>query len=538
MGFACNAAPGDPFDGEEHVSPNAETDPELIDVASKVQASAPMVRNLSNREYLNAISDLIGERLPAELQQAWTETTQFGGFDAVPWANFDTKAIRDRAETLDAILDRAVDSPKVMTCSAATEADLAYPSCAKRIVEPIAARAFGRPLADAEVQALTKAYDAAVTLAKTELTAPAEIFHDGLRGALGSVFLAPQFLTRSEVPPSPDFTGERDLTPYELANRVSFMFLGSLPDDALWARAQDGSLADPAVLIAEVERLIDARTDVFVQGFMGQWFDFRAYDSTEPASLERAMWNESWRVFADVVKQDLPLKSLVAPGYTYVNDQLAEHYGLSGTFSAEFQKVPTEARGGALQQASWLSLSATPQKTSPMHRGRLVQDRLLCKVIPPPDSALFEEIQAVAAGIPADATVKERLMAHREAAPACKACHQYMDPIGLGLEGFDQFGKLRTVYDDGKPVEAASDILGKPFATVEELNATLTGLPEYTRCVSEKLSVFSLRTSAPERPLLDYLTHPRAGKVPGLREMILRVVKSNAFRRVNHGAKI
>ena len=453
-GFACGTPPGDPFDVEDSTSTNAETDPELVDVAARVQASAPMVRNLSNREYLNAVSDLIGERLSPAIQQAWTETTQFGGFDAVPWANFDTKAIRDRADTLELILDRAVASSSVMTCSVPTAAHLAYEACAKRVVAPFAARAFGRPLAPAEVQGLVKAYDASIALAKTALSAPGEIFADGVRGALGSVLLAPQFLTRSEAPPSPDFVGERDLTPYELANRVSFMFLGSLPDAELWARAEDGSLADPPVLLAQVERLIDAKTDVFVQGFMGQWFDFRAYDSTEPESLERAMWNESWRVFADVVKGDLPLKSLVAPGFTYVDTQLATHYGLTESFTADFKKVTTQDRGGVLQQASWLSLSATPQKTSPMHRGRLVQDRLLCKVIPPPDSALFEEIQAGAASLPPDATVKERREARRESGPACRVPPVH-GPIGLGLEGFDQFGKVRTVYEDSNPVEIA-----------------------------------------------------------------------------------
>jgi hypothetical protein len=528
LGFACDGTADDPFrDSDEgHVDPAAQTTDGLT-------SSAPMVRNLSNREYLTAISDLIGLPLATDLQKAWTPTTQFGGFDSVAWTNFDAKALRDRAETMETILDRAVTSPKVMTCSVTAMDGLGYGSCAKNILEPMATRAYGRPLAAEELAGLNTTYDAAIALAKGSLTDPAAVFKDGVRAGLGSIFLAPQFLTRSESPPNPEFVGERDLNAYELASRVSFMFLNSVPDDQLWLRAQEGSLMMPDVLAAEVNRIIDEKPERFVQNFMGQWFDFRAYDETAPTSIERAMWNESWRVFADLIKTDMPIAAILQPGFTYVNQQLATHYGMQGQFTADFQKVPVTDRGGVLQQGSWLSLSATALKTSPIHRGRLVQDRLLCKAIPPPDQALFARIQAVSAGIPATASVKERLQQHRTAGEACMGCHQYMDPIGLGLESYDQFGKLRTMYADKKPVEAASDILGKPFATVGELSQIVTTLPEYSHCVSEKMVVFALRSSSPPPALLDAISQP-TDKAPGLREMILRLVTSKAFRRVNH----
>jgi hypothetical protein len=233
----------------------------------------------------------------------------------------------------------------------------------------------------------------------------------------------------------------------------------------------------------------------------------------------------------------------VKPGFTYVNQDLAAHYGLTGQFSTEFSRVATDERGGILQQGSWLTLSATPLKTSPMHRGRLVQDRLLCKVIPPPDSALFEQIQAVTASIPATATVKQRVEMHRSAGAACQGCHEYMDPIGIGLEGFDMVGKVRTTYaDTGMKVETDSTILGTPFATFGELNQVLSGLPEYGRCAAEKLSVFSLRrildgTSPADGALLEYLSFPDGDRPPSIRTMVLRLVTSKAFRTVNHGAK-
>jgi hypothetical protein len=535
-GGATLAACDDPVDSLEG-RPGANGkggDADTNALASKVPAGPPMSRNLSNREYLATMSAIIGAPIPKEIAAGWTATTQFSGFDAVPWTNLDAKAIRDRADAAEKILDLALASPKVVTCSETT------PECGKSIIDAFATRAYGRPLAQEEKDGLFARYDEGVALGKTMSTDPKAVHLDGLRSAIGSVLLAPQVLMRMETPPAPDFTGERELDAFELASRLAFMFTGSIPDDELWSKALDGSLKDEGALVAQATRLLDTRTDAFVQQFMGQWFDFRAFDAAEPASIEAAMYEESWRTLTDVVKEGLPMTALVEPGFTYVNADLAKHYSLVGTFPAELTRQPTRERGGVLQQGSWLTLSSSPLKTSAIHRGRLVQDRLLCKVVAPPDSSLFEKIQMVSAGIPANASVKERLEQHRNAGEACMGCHQYMDPIGLGLEGFDQRGRLRRAYaDSGKEVEVASNLLGKPFTTFGELNSMLAALPDYQRCASEKLSIYGLRrvvdAKTPEdAALLDYLGHPEGGKPPSIKDMVLRLVKSKAFRSVNH----
>jgi hypothetical protein len=541
IGDAGDDGAGGPSGSSPNAPPGQVGPDDLAALAAKVKPGAPMMRILSNREYLNAVSDLIGERLPLDLQKAWTPTTQYSGFDAVPWTNFDAKAIRDRVGTLEAILDRAVASQKIMTCTVSSPEGVPYTACAKKILEPLATRAFARPLTAAETASLTKSYEGAVALATPILTDQSAIFKDGVRAAIGTIFLAPQFISRVESPPSPDFVGERDLTAYEVASRISFLFLGSIPDDALWAKAEDGTLlSDPAALSQQIDRFLSAKVDTFVQTFMGQWFDFRAYETAAEGSIQRAMWNETWRTLADVVKSDLPSTAIVSPGFTYLNQQMAAHYGFVDPLSPEFQKIPTRDRGGILQQASWLTSSATPLKTSPIHRGRLVQDRLLCKVIPPPDPSLLAQIQASIASIPATATVKERLEAHRKAGPVCFGCHQYMDPIGLGLEGFDQYGKVRTVYaDTGKPVETDSNFLGKPFSTVNELNDALGAQPDYARCVSEKVALYSLRRvlDPADEDLLKYLSHPKDKAAPSVRETLVRLVTSNAFRKAFYGAR-
>jgi hypothetical protein len=523
--------------------PPAATAPatDLGALGAKVPAGTPMFRNLSNREYLNAVSDLIGARLPLQLIADWNPTTQFAGFDAIAWTNYDTKSVRDRVDALEPILDQAVQSPKVMTCAVTAASGLPYGGCAKSVLEPFAHRAFRRPLTAAEIQQLTASYTAAVSLAQTALTDPAAIFKDAIRVALGTILLAPQFITKAESPPSATFRGERALDAYELASRLSFMLLNSLPDDELWAAAKSGALAsDPKALPAQAARLLTARTDAFTQTFMGQWLGFRPLDSAAAGSIENAMWNETWRTLQQVVKDDLPVPTLIKPGFTFLNQQIAKHYGITATLTSSFARFATPDRGGILQQGSWLTLSSTRLKTDPIHRGRLVQDSLLCKDIPMPDAALADEIAAAQAKLPATATPKQQLEAHRKAGPACFGCHQYMDPIGIGLEGFDQLGKVRTVYaDTGKPVETDSTLLGKPFANFAEMNQLIHEMPEFTRCTARRLAVFALgRIVEEDAPgdvaLLDYLSFAERGQPPTLRAMTLRLVQSRAFQRVVH----
>ena len=234
---------------------------------------------------------------------------------------------------------------------------------------------------------------------------------------------------------------------------------------------------------------------------------FRAMEAAAPGSIEAAMWKESVLTLSEIVRSDMPLSSIVSPGFTFVNKQLAEHYGLPADgLGEDFKRVEMPSRGGVLQQGSWLTLSAASLKTSPMHRGRLVQDRLLCKVIPPPDSTLFEQIQQVANSIPADATVKQRVDQHRQAGPQCFGCHQFMDPIGLSLEGFDQFGKVRKTYSDGRAVETNSELLGTPSRPSRTSTGSSSACPTTTAaprrsspssaCVASSISTSSTRRSS------------------------------------------
>ncbi len=509
-----------------------------INFAALVKPSPFALRAMSNREYLASVSDLIGVELPLSLIQPWTPTPQYSGFDAIGWANFDTKLVRDRLTTIEPILAAALTSTKVMTCIAASPSQLEYSVCAQSIVTRLAERAFRRPLAAAELALLKKAYDDGVALARGNFSTDNELLGEGVRAALSTVFLAPQFMVKAELAPAPGFVGDRDLTPYELASRLSFFLTNSVPDDELWAAAKDGSLSSPDVLARHAERLLTAHPDRFVENFVGQWFGFRELaTATDP--LEQAMFQESRLTLREILASDLPANTIVNPRFTYLNQRLATHYGVPGAFTTAFQRVASAERGGILAQASVLKLTSnSTAETSPIRRGRWVQERLLCKAIPLPPPELAALISASSMSIPATATVKERLQMHHNAGPACNGCHQYMDPIGLGLEGFDPLGKKRTVYPDGRRVETDSVMFGSPFAGFEGLNELLAGMPDVQRCAGEKLAVHALGrvigNTGADRDLVSSLTTSESGDPMSFRQIVVRLVRSTAFRKISH----
>ncbi len=509
--------------------------PAKVDLAAKVKPSSTALRALSNREYLTSVSDLFGIDYPKTLIQPWAATPGYSGFDSIGWANFDTKLVRDRLATLEVILDGAMSSPKVMTCSATSSTQVIYDACAKSIVERLAERAFRRPLTPEEKTLLTTAYTKGVQLAQCRVAS--ELLKEGVRAALATVLLAPQFQIKAELA-TDGFTGERELTAYELASRLSYFITNSLPDDELWAAAKDGSLVSPDVLQKQAERLLAANTDRFVENFLGQWFGFRELDTaTDP--LEQAMFQETRLTLREILVNDMPAISIVQPRFTYLNSRLATHYGVPGEFNEFFKRVTMTERGGILAQASVLRLTSNSvHETSPIRRGRWVQGRLLCKTIPPPPPELSEQISNASMAVPANATVKQRLAMHEKAGAACHGCHQFMDPIGIGLEGFDSLGKKRTTYEDMRPVETDSNLFGTPFANFEGLNELLYAMPEVKQCAAEKIAVHALgrviQNTGEDADLIAYLAS-ESGKQLTFKDIVVKMVRSVAFRRVVHG---
>ncbi len=497
-----------------------------------VKSSAP--RTLSNTEYRKALSSLLGYPVPASLFAGWTETLTYSGFDGVLWSGLSGKATQDRITTVDALLDGVVASPRVMLCE---PDDVSGEACAGRILQRFASRAFRRPLGETELAELAALYREGFSLAQGRVPSARDQFHEGLRVAIAAILLSPQLMVRVEPPPA---EGERDLGAFELATRLAFFMTGTLPDDELWLAAESGALVEVEVLRAHAMRLLFTRTADFVDTFAGQLFDFRQLATAGAGTLAHEFYRESAAVMSEIVTRELPASSLVAPGFTYLSGTLAAHYGIGPPSYAfmndDMLRFETSERGGILQQGSVLSLTSTTTKTSPTRRGRWVQGRLLCKTIPPPGPELLEQITSVSANIPADATVKQRVDAHRKAGPACAGCHQYMDPIGLGLEAFDMLGKTRAFYDQAAtlPVETDSELLGQPFTTFQELNGLLAKMPDVNTCLAEKLVIHGLGQMPVEgdEGLIAALSAPVDGHDPSFADLVERLVTSTPFRRI------
>jgi hypothetical protein len=244
---------------------------------------------------------------------------------------------------------------------------------------------------------------------------------------------------------------------------------------------------------------------------------------------------ETELMFRDVAFQGTPIVELLTGSYTYLNDRLAAHYGVPAVGSSEPKRVDlagNATRGGFLSQAGFLALTSHPDRTSPVLRGKWVMDELLCATVPPPppDANLAGVSMAKEQGL----TQRQALEIHRRD-PKCFACHQLMDPIGLGLENYDAVGSYRTM-DAGAVIDAAGQLpSGEPFTGAKELAAVVAAKPEFARCVAKKLYTYALGRPPVETPghldapTLDALALSLQQGNFSWQELVARVVTSPAF---------
>jgi hypothetical protein len=272
----------------------------------------------------------------------------------------------------------------------------------------------------------------------------------------------------------------------------------STPDDQLLAKADDGTLLDLAVLRAEAARMLaDPKAVALVDNFAGQWLYTRRVDDVlpDPAvypafddELRAAMAAETRAFFGSFLEERKNILEMLDANYTYVNDRLAEHYGLPLPGSNELVRVqlPEGQRGGLLSQASVLTVTSRPKRTAPVIRGKWILEQLLCQAPPPPPPGVEGFPENASTG-----TIRERLAIHREN-PTCASCHDVMDPLGLALEGFDGIGTFRTM-DGTSPVDATGALPdGRAFDGAKELAQMLRADPKTPRCMTERTFIYAL----------------------------------------------
>jgi uncharacterized protein DUF1592/uncharacterized protein DUF1588/uncharacterized protein DUF1585 len=364
----------------------------------------------------------------------------------------------------------------------------------------------------------------------------------GMQAALAS----PNFLFRVELDPSSkkkDDDGKpHAISDWELASRLSYFLWSSMPDDKLFRLARLKELHEPAVLEAQVRRMLkDDKARALVDNFAFQWLQLRNLKGFAPdpgrfpsfdEALRAAMQQETEQFFSYVVREDRSVLELIASDYTFVNERLAKHYGIEGVTGEKFRKVVLAAspRGGLLTQASVLAVTSNPTRTSPVKRGKWVLENLL-GAPPPPPPAGVAELKDDKEGAELTGTLRQRMEQHR-ANPSCAACHQRMDPLGFGLENFDAIGAWRSV--DGKDPVDASGVLpgGQVFKGPAELKTVLLKRKDqFARCLADKLLTYALGrgTERTDRCAVDAIAKDLAAADYRFSALVLAVVRSEPF---------
>jgi Protein of unknown function (DUF1592)/Protein of unknown function (DUF1587)/Protein of unknown function (DUF1588)/Protein of unknown function (DUF1595)/Cytochrome C oxidase, cbb3-type, subunit III len=328
-------------------------------------------------------------------------------------------------------------------------------ACVQKIVATLARRAYRRPVTPAEVSALMKF----VEMARQN----GEDTDHGIQLALQAILVSPRFLFRMERDANPtDVASVHRISDIELASRLSYFLWSSMPDDPLLSLAEAGKLHEPGALDAEVKRMLaDSRSSALAENFAGQWLEIRNLDSVKPdpdrymiwgPELRNSMKTETRMFFEYILKQNRPLSDFIDAKYTFLNERLAKFYGISGVTGPEFRKVEltTDQRGGILTQASVLTVSSYPTRTSPTIRGKYILNNILGTPppAPPPDVPALD-----ASKVGSEVSLRKQLEEHRNN-PVCASCHSKMDVLGLAWITItrSENGEPWTASSPSKPV--------------------------------------------------------------------------------------
>lgn len=371
---------------------------------------------------------------------------------------------------------------------------LAEADCARKILANLAHRAYRRPVTQADIAPLMKIYDQGRKGAD---------FDHGIEAGLEAVLVSPSFLFMREQDPAKAAPGTvHRISDLELATRLSFFLWSSIPDDALLSVAQKNLLHKPAVLKAQVTRMLaDPRSKALTENFAGQWLYLRRLEYQKPdrrahpdfdRRLRAAMQTETEMFFDGVVRENRSALDFLDSNYTYVNQRLAEHYGIPGVYGTTFRKVqldPSLHRGGLLGQGSILTVTSYNNRTSVVLRGKWILDNILAAPPPPPPpnvATLNEGKNGKTL------TIRQQMDAHR-ANPVCASCHTKMDPLGFSLENYDAVGKWRTGYA-GQLVDASAVL---PDGTKFDGPSGLRGIllsrkDQFVEALTERLMTYAL----------------------------------------------
>jgi hypothetical protein len=404
----------------------------------------------------------------------------------------------------------------------------------RQIVGRLGSRAFRRPLAKEE----TERY---VALAKS-VREDERSFEESIQVVLQAILVSPNFLYKVEtIKVESAKSGYVPLNDYELASRLSYFLWSSMPDDALLRDAVNGRLGEPTVLREHTLRMLkDRRSASFVESFAGQWLQLRSLERINPDprlfpkftdSIRAHMKRETLTFVQGILQEDLPVTALLRGRFTYLNEELANYYGIPGVKGTEFRPVSLEGtpRGGLLTQGAILTVTSNPSRTSPVKRGKWILDNLLGTPPPPAPPDVPELEKGKLTG-----TLREKMEQHR-VNPACASCHKLMDPLGFALENFDGIGRWREL-DQGTKIDPSGELPdGTKFQGAQQLWEILSRQREdqFVRCLAEKLLIYALGRGLEyyDKCAVDDLIRQAQAKDLKFTALIVGVVLSEPFRK-------
>jgi mono/diheme cytochrome c family protein len=490
-----------------------------------------LIHRLNRVEYNNTVRDLFGvtsnpaDKFPADGGGG-------GGFDNNADTLFIPPILMERyLEAAETVL---AETPSQRLFIARPAPNLPPREAARKVLLFHAARAFRRPVEPAEVEKLVGLF---VTASHR-----GESYEAAVRYALKAVLISPNFLFRVEK----DRPGAKDyaLSDYELASRLSYFLWSSMPDEPLFTLAKQQKLRDPKILEQQVTRMLESpKAAAFADGFAGQWLrvrelftgaqpDARKFPAYTP-TLRQAMYDETIAFFGSVVRENRSVMTLIDADYTFVNEELAKHYGIEGVTGPGMRRVSLTdgKRGGLLTMGSVLTLTSYPRRTSPVLRGKWILSELLGTPPPPPPPVvgiLPQDDNRSKEGL----TFRQQLEKHRTK-PECASCHARIDPPGFALENFDTIGRWRDTVNEAK-VDASGELsTGEKFTGPAELKRVMLGRKDdFLRNVTEKTLSYALgRGLQPyDLPAVRKIQKTIAKDNFRARTLIIAVVKSYPFQ--------
>jgi hypothetical protein len=413
--------------------------------------------------------------------------------------------------------------------------------CARQIFANLARKAFRRPISD------------------EDLVAPMEFFavgreqgsfDAGIKNGLMAILVSPKFLFRTEIPAEGAAPGTvLALGDLELASRLAFFLWSSVPDDELLSLASRNQLQQGDNLAQQIDRMLaDARASALVDNFAAEWLRLRDLENVDPDTsifpefrpgLVSAFQEEITLFVADLLRQDAPVQDLLTSDSTFLNEDLALHYGISDVKGSHFRKVRLQQpeRFGLLGKAGVQMVTSYANRTTPVIRGAYIMENFqgVPPANPPRNVPAFPETEE---GQTRALTVRERLEKHRDN-PACAGCHDVMDPLGLALENFDAIGQFRLRDSDaGNVLIDASGRLadGTPLAGVNELRQALVARPDqFAQVFTEKLLMYAIGRGieSHDMPAVRRIVHSAAQQDYRLTAIIKGVIASDQFRKMS-----